>query len=86
MKVNFNIMNPVLKNNQNKCIFQRMCLKKCFLNQKKIYLKENILKISNQKKVKKSKNINPLQKHFELNMNVILLTIINPIINKTQKP
>ena len=27
-------------------------------------------------------NINPFQKHFELNMNVILLTIINPIINK----
>ena len=26
-------------------------------------------------------NIDPFQKHFELNMNVILLTIINPIIN-----
>ena len=27
-------------------------------------------------------NVDPFQKHFELNMNVILLTIINPIINK----
>ena len=32
------------------------------------------------------RNVDPFQKHFELNMNVILLTIINPIINKTQKP
>ena len=31
-------------------------------------------------------NVDPFQKHFELNMNVVLLTIINPIINKKQKP
>ena len=33
-------------------------------------------------KNKINRNVDPFQRHFELNMNVILLTIINPIINK----
>jgi hypothetical protein len=47
---------------------------------------KNIIKISNHKLKNKSKNVDPFQNHFELNINVVLLTIINPIINKTQSP
>ena len=48
---------------------------------------KNIIKISNHKlKKENQRNLDPFQKHFELNMNVVLLTIINPIIIKTQKP
>ena len=39
-------------------------------------LKSEIAKIKNQR------NVDQFQKQFELNMNVVLLTIINPIINK----
>ena len=37
-------------------------------------------------KRKNQKNVDPFQKHFELNMNVVLLNIIDPIINKKKKP